>query len=92
MAVIRQGGSNPNAGKMTTSTGIKEYSRRCMSCGLIKDDDIFTVNANGKAVCSDCATPANRRAFKTDCDDGVCTCADREPEDGRLEDASDPDE
>lgn len=90
MAVIKQGGSNPYAGLMTTSTGMKEFSRRCMNCGLKKDDDIFTVNANGKAVCSDCASGLNRRVVRADCEDGVCTC--REPEDGRLEDASDPHE
>jgi hypothetical protein len=74
MAVIKQGGFNPHAGKMTTTTGIKEYSRRCMQCGLPKEDDIFVQNANGKMVCGDCRS----NPFAT-----------REPKDGRLEDASD---
>ena len=91
MAVIRQGG-NPLRGKMMTTTGPKDFSRRGMKCGEKKDDAIFTINANGQAVCGDCMSPKDRRVIRADCEDGVCTCIDREPDDGRLEDASNPDD
>jgi hypothetical protein len=73
---------------MTTSTGIKDYVQKCQNCGRVNEDDILVVSANGKAVCSDCSSSSGRKIIRADCEDGVCTCVDREPEDGRLEDAS----
>ena len=97
MAVIRQGSKSPYAGKVMTTRGPRDPDKRlCMQCGEMKPDGLFTINGYGQAVCPDCAGPKHARvldafAHKTDCDDGVCTCVDREPEDGRLEDAELPD-
>jgi hypothetical protein len=67
-----------------------------MGCGEMKPDGLFTIDGNGKAVCPDCAGPKHRGALgavahRTDCEDGLCGCVNREPEDGKLEDAELPD-
>lgn len=87
MAVLKQTGPDPFAGKTLTSRGYRDNSERrlCYECGEYKRDDLFAVSANGKPICSDCASPRNRRALlgvacRADCEDGVCTCPDREPE------------
>lgn len=91
MAVIKQGGKNPYAGKVMTTRGPRDPDKRlCMACGELKADGLFTINGYGQAVCPDCASPKQARPLRADCEDGVCTCVDREPEDGRLEDAELP--
>ena len=56
MAVLHQGGRDPNAGKSLTTRGYKDRAvRQCGECGLDKPDDLFTMNANGKFICPDCA-------------------------------------
>lgn len=91
MAVLKQGGGNPYAGKVMTTNGPKDPDKRqCQACGLAKTDELFTIDANGKAVCPACAGSNARRALlgvahRTDCEDGLCGCIDREPEDGKLD-------
>lgn len=98
MAVLKQGGHNPFAGKVMTTTGPKDPDKRlCYGCGLKKPDGLFTMNANGQYVCPDCAGSRSRAALlsvihRTSCEDGLCGCVEREPEDGKLEDAELPDD
>jgi len=97
MGVIKQGGSNPYAGKVMTTRGPKEPGKRlCYVCGQMKPDGLFTVNANGKIACPDCAG-SSRGALRgaihrTDCEDGLCGCVEREPEDGKLDEPTLPDD
>lgn len=73
MAIIKQGGSNPNAGKVTTTMGLRE--RRpplCMSCGQ-RNPGIYTINGYGQQVCPDCAGEKHRLVL-TDCDPLTCAC------------------
>lgn len=98
MAVIRQGGSNPNAGKVMTTRGPRDPDKRlCYGCGQLKADGLFTINGNGKVVCPECAGPKHARALdavchRADCEDGLCSsCVEREAEDADLDGESAPD-
>lgn len=74
MAVIKQGGSNPYAGKVMTTMGYKEpRPMLCYVCGQRKDGN-FTVNANGQPMCPDCAGPKNAGALTGTCDPENCAC------------------
>ena len=56
MAVIKQGGGNPYAGKVMTTQGYKEHRAPvCTNCRQRKDGQLYTVNANGQIVCADCS-------------------------------------
>ena len=56
MAISRQGGGDPLGGKLMTTMGPRDPDKRlCYQCGQKKSDDLFTVNANGQAVCPECA-------------------------------------
>ena len=79
MSVINQGP------KVMTTTGPKDFRRRCMRCGEYREDGLFTLDANGKAVGRCCATPLQAAVLRTDCEDGLCTCENKEPEDGKLD-------
>jgi hypothetical protein len=73
MAVVKQGGSNPYAGKVMTTMGYREpRPMLCKVCGERKDG-LFTVNGNGQEMCSDCAGPKNRLVL-TGCEDQDCAC------------------
>lgn len=57
MAIIKQGGSNPYAGKVNTTMGMRESRPPlCMVCGERKDG-IYTKNGYGQDCCPDCASP-----------------------------------
>lgn len=73
MPIVRQGGSNPYAGKVMTTQGYREARPPlCMVCGQRKDG-IYTINGNGQQVCPDCASPKDRKALQGDCGD-ECDC------------------
>jgi hypothetical protein len=73
MAVIRQGGRNPNAGRVTTTMGLKDRrGQRCQVCGDFSDKNM-TVNANGQFVCENCMRPSDR-LLVTGCDPDTCAC------------------
>ena len=76
MPVIKQGGSNPHAGKVMTTRGFRDLSTRlCYQCGQYKPDDLFTINANGQAVCPDCAGPKSIGVLRQECSDpDTCAC------------------
>lgn len=98
MAVIKQGGTNPLAGKVMTTRGPRDPDLRlCYGCGQKKPDGLFTINGYGQVVCPECAGPKHKGALdavvhRAACEDGLCPCIDREPEDGKLEDAERPDD
>ncbi|HSE46751.1 MAG TPA: hypothetical protein VLA89_15625 [Gemmatimonadales bacterium] len=74
MAVIKQGGSNPYQGKVMTTMGYKDpRPLLCFVCGQRKEG-LFTINANGQQICSDCAGPKNAGALKGVCCEGECAC------------------
>lgn len=80
MAIVKQGGSNPYAGKVMTSMGYRDpRPPMCMQCGQRKDG-LYTVNANGKEVCPDCASPRDRELLKGTCDPENCACGKVEAE------------
>lgn len=55
MALVKQGARDPYAGKVMTTMGYQEQrDPLCYVCGQRKKG-LFTVNPNGKPVCSDCA-------------------------------------
>ena len=55
MALIKQGGEDPNAGKVMTTMGLREY--RPAICPLCRErkPGTYTVNDNGQVVCGDCS-------------------------------------
>lgn len=96
MSVIKQGGSNPYAGKVMTTRGPQEFRRRCMGCGEYREDGLFTVRDDGKAVGPCCAgskqfSVLDGVVHRTACEDGLCECVNREPEDAKTDDATVPD-
>ena len=77
MAIIRQGGSNPYPGKVMTTRGFRDASaeRLCYGCGQYKVDDLFTIDANGKVVCPDCAGSKGEGVLRQECaDPNSCAC------------------
>lgn len=65
MAVIHQGGSNPNAGKVTTTMGLREKRAPvCNKCRERKDGQIYSRDPNGNFVCEDCANSRQRAMLK----------------------------
>jgi hypothetical protein len=69
MAVVKQGGSNPYAGSVNTTMGMR--SRRPPECALCrerKDAELYTVNANGQVVCSKCSGSLGRGVLTPDDD------------------------
>lgn len=75
MAIIRQGGSDPYAGKVMTTMGIRQKRPMlCMVCGE-RVDGLFTINANGKPTCPNCAS-ARDRVVLTGCDPENCACGE----------------
>ena len=82
MAIVKQGGSNPYAGKVMTSMGYRESRPPlCMSCGERKEG-LYTVNANGQQVCADCAGSRDKAVLRGCCDPGSCACGKVEADGG----------
>ena len=74
MAIIKIGGSKPNAGKVLTTMGYREpRPPLCMKCGQRKPGGLYTVNGNGQTVCPDCAGEKHRVVL-TGCEDVECAC------------------
>lgn len=82
MAIIKQGGSNPHAGLVTTTMGLRGHRPpRCLVCGERREGQLYTVNANGQEVCADCASPKNRVVLAPtcgECGDEGCACTDKD--------------
>ena len=75
MAIVKQGGSDPYAGKVMTTMGLRDRrGMLCMVCGERKDGN-FTVNGYGQPVCPDCASPKDRIVL-TGCDPETCACGE----------------
>lgn len=81
MSVKREGGWNPNAGRITTTMGLRE--NRAPLCEAIsgghRSSAILVKDANGKMVCPDHAGSMVRGVVTSapgcKCADGVpCTC------------------
>ena len=74
MAIIKQGGGNPYAGKVMTTLGYREP--RPMLCFVCKErkDGVFTVDGNNNPMCSDCAGPKHAPALTGVCCEGDCAC------------------
>lgn len=69
MAILKQGGSNPYAGKVNTSMGMREpRPPLCMVCGERREGQIYTVNANGQTSCATCAGPKHAKTLLGVCD------------------------
>ena len=60
MALIKQGGVDPNAGQVMTTMGLK--TPRPAMCPLCHErkPGTYTVNANGQVVCGDCSGSLGR--------------------------------
>lgn len=84
MAIKKTGGSNPNAGQVTTTMGMRaSRPPLCLRCGLRKEGQLYTINANGQQVCADCAGGSNL-AILAPCENGLgadCGCHE-EPDEG----------
>lgn len=75
MAIIKQGGSNPNSGKVTTTMGIREpRAPICEVCGERKTGQLYTINANGQKTCADCSGRVGEGVLKGVCDPENCAC------------------
>lgn len=73
MAVIKQGGANPNAGLTTTTMGLKQRrGERCRRCGQFSNENM-TISPNGDIICVECASPKERIVL-TGCDPENCSC------------------
>ena len=75
MALIRQGGQNPNSGQVNTTMGLRApRPPLCEKCGERKHQ-IYTVNANGQTVCADCAGSMGAGVLNSFCEDPEnCNC------------------
>ena len=81
MAIRKEGGSNPYAGKVMTTFGYRESRPPlCMKCGQRRPDQIYTINGNGQVTCADCASPQDQAILKGCCDPGNCACGLVEPD------------
>lgn len=77
MAIKKVGGKNPNAGKVTTTMGLRD--RRpplCMKCGERRPGQLYSVNANGQEVCADCAGDREQAVL------APAACAECDPDEG----------
>jgi hypothetical protein len=67
MAVVRQSGVNPNAGKVNTTMGLREARPPlCWTCHERREGEIYGISANGAPICSTCAT---KKVLATECED-----------------------
>ena len=75
MALVKQGGGNPNAGKVVTTMGLREPRPPvCEKCKERKNQ-LYTRNANGQIVCADCAGSFGKGVLvATGCEDEDCAC------------------
>ena len=79
MAIVKQGGTNPNSGSVMTSMGYRQYRPPlCQKCGERKPDQLYTINANGQQVCADCAGRVGEGVLRQTCDPETCACGKAE--------------
>lgn len=74
MAVIRQTGSNPYAGKVMTSNGLKD--RRPPVCTKCRErrEGLYTLDVNGSLVCGVCSGSMGDGILRGKCDPETCAC------------------
>lgn len=75
MAIVKQTGPNPNAGKVNTTMGLRApRAPLCTQCRERKDGQLYTVNPNGQLICADCAGAKGEGVLKGTCDPENCAC------------------
>ena len=67
MVVIKQGGSNPYAGQVNTTMGMRDSRAPvCWICHERKTGQLYTFNSNGQLVCADCSGSFGRGVLRPD--------------------------
>lgn len=56
MAIIKQGGLNPNAGSVTTSMGLRApRPPLCWKCRERREGELYGIDPNGQPICATCS-------------------------------------
>lgn len=80
MALVKQGGTDPNGPKVTTSMGLREpRAPICWKCHERKDQ-LYTISVNGQPICADCAGSYGKGVLRPDVENGIVETRDPEPQ------------
>lgn len=75
MAIIRQTGHTANAGRVTTTMGLREPRPPvCTRCRERRENVLYTIDPNGQIICGECSGSIGAGVLKGVCDPDNCAC------------------